>query len=68
MCDTIQSAFYFNWGKIEGIAYLNHKCDLFVLVVLELKCGLMHYHVAVYCLFSTTAFAGVGDVTENVIY
>lgn len=51
-----------------GITYLSQKCDVSVIVVLELKCdGLMRYHVAVYCLFFTTAFAGVGDVTENVM-
>lgn len=32
-----------------GIAYLSHKCDIFVIVVFELKCGLMQYHVTVYC-------------------
>lgn len=51
-----------------GITYANQKCDISVIVVLELKCGgLMHYHVAVYCLFSTTTFAGIGDVIENVM-
>lgn len=50
-----------------GVACLSHKCDILVIVVLELKWGLMHSHVAVPCLFSTTAFAGIGDVTENVM-
>lgn len=48
-----------------GITYLNRKCEIFVMVVLGLKCGSVHYHIAIYCLLSTTAFAGVGDVIEN---
>lgn len=64
----MQLAFNFNWGKkLMGVACLSHKCDILVIVVLELKWGLMHSHVAVPCLFSTTAFAGIGDVTENVM-